>query len=66
MTTSERIRQLRLELRLSQKAFGERIGRKGSYISDIERGIYPAQPGMLKRISDEFGVPVSWLKGDEK
>ncbi len=58
----QRIKQIRTELGLSQKEFGERIGIADSYVSEIESGKkYPSQL-LLLAIEYCYGTQVEWLQ----
>jgi len=62
MAIYERIKNIRTELGISQKDFGERIGIRDSYVSEIESGNkYPSMLVLLA-IEYRFGVSVKWLK----
>lgn len=61
MDVCGRIVLLRQRLGLSQKAFGERIGRSGAYLNRVENGKVNPSPELLERIRDTFGVSIDWL-----
>lgn len=68
----ERIRQLRKKEKLSQEAFGKRLGVSRSVINNIELNVL-ARPdqklSLIKLICKEFSVSEEWLlygKGDPK
>ena len=61
MTRNERIRVLRKSLNLTQKEFGAKLNRRQDNISYIELGKGVARPGLIKRISIEYGVSYEWL-----
>ena len=61
MTVNGRIVLLRQRLGLSQKAFGERIGKSTGHVNRIENDKAEATASLLQTISDTFGVPISWL-----
>ena len=65
MTTAERIRVLRKELKLSQPAFGEKIGVKRDVIANIELERAPVKELMLKMICRTFNVNPLWLEKGE-
>lgn len=61
MTTNDRIKLLRIELDLSQEAFGNKIGMKKSSISTIEKGVNNVTDIVAKSISRAFNVNYFWL-----
>lgn len=61
MTTNDRIKLLRIELGLSQEAFGNKIGMKKSSISTIEKGVNNVTDIVAKSISRAFNVNYFWL-----
>lgn len=65
MSVSERIRALRKELKLSQEAFGERIGVSKGVIVNLELERAPAKDLMLKMICRTFNVNPLWLESGE-
>ena len=65
MTTAERIRVLRKELKLSQPAFGEKIGVKRDVIANIELERAPVKELMQKMICRTFNVNPLWLEKGE-
>ena len=62
MDINGRIVLLRQRLGLSQKAFGERIGRSTGYVNRIENGKNTPTPVFLSSISETFGVSEAWLQ----
>lgn len=56
-----RIYQLRKALRLSQTAFGEKIGVTGGAVSQIERGLREPSKPLLSMICGTFGISMDWL-----
>ncbi|MGG3884099.1 helix-turn-helix transcriptional regulator [Brevibacillus panacihumi] len=52
----ELVFRLRALERLTQEAFGKRIGVSGAMISDIERGIKSVSRTLALRIVAEFGL----------
>lgn len=59
----ERITQLRKALKLSQTAFGDRIGLTASGVSNIENGIRDVQERHIKLILSSFpNVSERWLR----
>lgn len=63
--TSERIRHLRKSVRLSQTAFGARIGTSRDSINNVENGRVTPTDVLLRAICSEFGVSFSWLKNGD-
>ncbi|MEN3039748.1 MAG: helix-turn-helix domain-containing protein, partial [Candidatus Kryptonium sp.] len=61
-TIGQRIKAVREALGLSQKAFGERIGRAYMSIYQYESGKRIPDETTLLLISSEFGVSLEWLK----
>lgn len=58
---NERLKLLRKTLNLSQDAFAERIGMKGSSISLLESGRRNITEQVIKSICREFNVDYGWL-----
>lgn len=58
----ERLKTLRKKMKLSQKAFGLRIGVSESAISNIESGRYNITETVCKLICREFNVNENWLR----
>ena len=58
---NERLKLLRKTLKLSQDAFAERIGMKGSSISLLESGGRNITEQVIKSICREFNVDYMWL-----
>ena len=65
MTTGERIKSLRKTLKLSQPAFGEKLGVKRDVIANIELERVPAKDLMIKMICKTFNVNPLWLENGE-
>jgi len=61
METGERIRTLRNELKLTQAAFGEKIGVKGGVVSAWEKGTAKPPYGRILMICEKYGVNEEWL-----
>lgn len=57
----DRIYSLRKDLRLSQGAFGEKIGIKKSSVSSMEKNKSNPSEQTIKSICREFNVNYSWL-----
>jgi transcriptional regulator with XRE-family HTH domain len=62
MEINERIKQLRKNLKLSQTAFGEKIGVSRDVINNIDRMLVEAKPLMIKHICEVFAVNREWLE----
>lgn len=60
-----RIKLIRINLKLSQKDFGERIGLKSNSISDIENGKNELREQVLRAVCREFNVNENWLRYGE-
>lgn len=65
MTMAERIKVLRKELKLSQPAFGEKLGVKRDVIANIELERVPIKDLMFKHICRTFNVNPMWLENGE-
>lgn len=62
----DRIREMRLEMDLSQKKFAKYAGVQPSDINRVEAGKAALGPQSLKRIAEAFHVGIEWLQyGDE-
>lgn len=61
MTPNDRVKNLRKELGLSQKSFGEKLGIKVSSVSAIENGVNKLTELMAKSICRTFNVDYFWL-----
>lgn len=57
-----RIKQIRKELDLTQKAFAERIGMKGNTIATYEMGRAIPSDATINHICKEFRVNEAWLR----
>ena len=62
---NDRVKELRLHLKLSGEKFGERLGVTRSAISDIERGRNNLTEQMIIAICREFHVNEKWLRTGE-
>lgn len=62
---NERLKKLRKTLKLSQDAFGERIGMSGGGISLLEMGKRNITEQNVKSICREFNVDYIWLTTGE-
>ena len=65
MTESERIKDLRKALGLTQERFGERVGLKKSAISQIESGVNGVTDQLRLAVFREFNVNEDWLSTGE-
>lgn len=65
MPIGERVRAIRKEKKLSQEAFGERLGITGSGVSNLESGRRGMTDQMLKSICREFNVEYMFLVDGE-
>jgi len=59
---NERIKQLRLELGLSQEEFGNRLGVGRGAITNIELNKVEPKPLFVSLICKTYGVRESWLR----
>ena len=58
----ERIKEIRKLNKLSQEAFGKRLGVSGAAISRLENGERGVTEQMIISIAREFNVPEEWLR----
>lgn len=65
MTTGERIKAIRKELKLSQTAFGDKIGVKRDVIANMELERAPIKELVIKMICRTFNVNPLWLENEE-
>lgn len=61
MELKDRIREVRHTLKLSQKAFGEKIGVAGNTVTNYEIGLRNPREQTLKAICREYNVNYDWL-----
>ena len=59
---NERIKELRKNLKLTMKKFGERIGVSEGAVSNIENGNRNVTEQMFKSVCREFNVSEQWLR----
>lgn len=62
MNISNRIKDLRKSVGLSQDDFGSRLGITGGGVSKLENGTRNVTEQMIKAICREFNVNYAWLK----
>lgn len=64
MTIGERVRAIRMSQtpKMSQKAFGEKLGVSLFVIANIEYGRVEPQESIIKLICQTYGVSYAWLK----
>ncbi|GBD40115.1 HTH-type transcriptional regulator PrtR [bacterium HR37] len=62
---TDRLKLLRVRLRLSQKKFAQAIGFSQSYYSEIEKGKVHPTERLLKLIEQTFNVNPRWLREGE-
>lgn len=62
MDTYDRIKELRKNLGLSQKAFGEKLGVSRSSINNIDSKAVPLKPLFIDHLCDVFNVNKEWLE----
>ncbi|WP_122049874.1 helix-turn-helix domain-containing protein [Asaia bogorensis] len=65
MNTSRQIRTLREQRNLSQEGFAEAIGKSRSLVAAWEAGRKEPGRDSLQAISRVFGVPMSYILGDD-
>lgn len=65
MDAKERIKAVRLELKLTQVEFGRRIAVAQSYLASIENGQREITPKIFKLVCSEYGVNEKWLESGE-
>ena len=58
---NNRVKELRLERKLSQEEFGKAIGLSKSGVSNIEKGTRAVRKNHIRLICSEFGVSEAWL-----
>jgi transcriptional regulator with XRE-family HTH domain len=59
---NERIRQIRKDYKLTQTAFGQRIGLKGNTITNYENGLRTPNDSVILAICREYSVSERWLR----
>lgn len=62
---NERIKLVRIDLGLSQKEFGERIGISRDMIANIENDRVEVKPLLMQHLCDVFHVNSDWLRTGE-
>ena len=62
---NERIKELRIALRLTQEDFGKAIGVQRAAVNKWEKGINGVADSMILSICREFGVSEHWLRTGE-
>lgn len=62
---NERIKELRIALRLTQEDFGKAIGVQRAAVNKWEKGINGVADSMILSICREFGVSEQWLRTGE-
>lgn len=62
MSIGNRIKEIRTEIGISQKLFGEGIGIADSYVSEIESGKKVPSLTILLAIAFKYGVSIDWLE----
>ena len=61
----ERIRELRKSLKLSQSAFGEKLGVSRDVINNLEQGRVAPSDLIINMICAKFGVNEDWLRSGD-
>jgi transcriptional regulator with XRE-family HTH domain len=59
---NERVKELRLKLKMSQSDFGKAIGLSKSGISNIENGTRAVRENHIKLLCSTFNVSETWLR----
>jgi len=59
---NERIQEVRKELKMNQKEFGDRLNLKSNTISVLENGIRNVTDRVIADICTEFNVREDWLR----
>jgi len=62
MTINDRFKSIRKELKLSQEAFGAKLGITNSAVSKIEKGENKVTESLIKLLRSEFNVDPFWLE----
>lgn len=62
-TFSDRLKELRNDLKMTQKDFAENIGITASALSAYEKNLKNPSIGVVKRIAKEYHVSIDWLCG---
>lgn len=62
MTINDRFKTIRKELKLSQEAFGAKLGITNSAVSKIEKGENKVTESLIKLLRSEFNVDPFWLE----
>ena len=65
MTVPQRIKEVRKTLKLSQEAFGEKLGVKRDVIANIELERAPVKDLVIRMICRTFNVNPLWLESGE-
>jgi transcriptional regulator with XRE-family HTH domain len=66
MIFSKRIRELRIQHKLTQQQMSERLNMDQSTYSRYENGITIPAADVIIRIAREFKISTDWLLGNEK
>jgi transcriptional regulator with XRE-family HTH domain len=64
MTIGQLSKKLRKDRSLKQGAVAEKLGVSQTYLSLVEKGVRAPSSGMLKKISDFYGIPepvMNWM-----
>ena len=62
MEIKDRIKELRIELGLTQAKFAERVAIVASFISEIEGGVREINERAIRLIIAEYNVNENWLR----
>lgn len=65
MSKNLRIKEIRLDKKLSQKKFGEMLNRTQSQIANIETGVRNVSIRLINDLKNEFNVNPEWMETGE-
>jgi transcriptional regulator with XRE-family HTH domain len=65
MTVNERIKEIRLALKQSQREFAQSVYISNGYLSEIETGHKEVKPRLVQLIANAFSVNTHWLLSGE-
>lgn len=66
MLIGERVKRLRKEKKLTQKALGEKVGISRSYLADIEGNRYNPSADTIKALATALSVDVNYFLTDDE
>lgn len=62
---NQRIKEVRQQLNLSQREFGERLGVSRGVLNNIESNVVEAKPLFIQHICTVYGVDPIWMETGE-